>query len=296
MATPFADAGGVATSSFRTNLLDWLSQPIAGIVVAGSTGEAPLLDGDELLALVEIANDVRGDRLLTVGTGAESTRAVIRMSAAAAERGADALLVRAPSYYRGAMTLPALDGHFRRVADASPVPVLLYHIPKFVPVELVPELVGPLMEHGNVVGIKDSSGNLDNLKGLVAACGSSGSVLVGSGALLLDALRAGAVGGILGVALFATELACEVHGAWRAGDEERAEALQARLGPLHQSIVVGCGVPGVKAALDRLGMYGGAPRRPLVPAGPDIVARVDAALATAGLGAGVPGREISEPA
>jgi 4-hydroxy-2-oxoglutarate aldolase len=276
----------VATSSFRANLLDWLSQPIAGIVVAGSTGEAPLLDDDELLGLVETANDVRGDRLLTVGTGAESTHAVIRMSAAAADRGADSVLVRAPSYYRGAMTLRALDGHFRRVADASPVPVILYHIPKFVPVELVPELVGPLMEHENVVGIKDSSGDLDNLKGLVRACGSNGSVLVGSGALLLDALRAGAVGGILGVALIATGLACDVHGAWRAGDDERAEALQARLGPLHQSIVVGCGVPGVKAALDRLGMHGGPPRPPLVAAGPDVVARVGAALAAAGAGPG----------
>jgi 4-hydroxy-2-oxoglutarate aldolase len=171
------------------------------------------------------------------------------------------------------------------VADASPVPVILYHIPKFVPVDVTPHLVGRLVEHENIIGIKDSSGSLDSLVAFVDACGSGASALVGSGALLLAALDAGAVGAILGAAVVAPGIASDLYAAWRDDDRDRAVALQDLLGPLHTSIVVGCGNPGVKAALDRLGMYGGPPRPPLPPVDADRAAVVEAALEAAGLGA-----------
>ncbi|MDX1577206.1 MAG: dihydrodipicolinate synthase family protein [Gemmatimonadota bacterium] len=284
VATPFADDEGLDRSAFETNLAEWLSHPIAGIVVAGSTGEAPLLRHAELVELVELAGPLTEGRTLTVGTGGEATRDVVAACADVAERGADAVLVRAPYYYRGAMTPAVLREHYLRVADASPVPVLLYHIPKFVSVELVPDLVGRLAEHPNIVGIKDSSGDLRNLGALVEACDGKASVLVGSGALLYAALETGAVGGILGVALIATHSACELHAAWEAGDGVRAGRLQERIGPLHKTIVAGCGVPGVKAALDRLGLVGGPPRRPLPPVDDEVAATVEAALRAAGLG------------
>lgn len=284
ITTPFERAGGVSASSLDANLRTWLTHPIAGLVIAGSTGEAPLLDRDELLFLVERAADLTNGRSLIVGTGAEATRDVISDTAAAAERGATSVLVRAPSYYRSAMSTDVLYDHFVAVADASSVPVILYHIPKFVPVSLDPDLVARLAEHENIVGIKDSSGDPVNLALLVSAVGSNGSVLVGSGALLLDALDMGAIGGILGVANIATALACEVYAAWRDGAASRARTLQERLGPLHTEIVVGCGIPGVKAALDRLGLVGGPPRSPLRPLAAVQLATVEAVLEAAGLG------------
>lgn len=272
-------------SAFCANLHAWLSHPIAGIVVAGSTGEAPLLARDELLALVDAALPLTEGRRLIVGTGAEATRETIALSKAVGERGADAVLVRSPSYYRSAMSPAVLRDHFRAVADASPVPVILYHIPKFVPVTLEPELAGRLVEHPNIAGIKDSSGDLSNLAALVTACGSRGSVLVGSGALLYAALEAGARGGILGVGLLAARSATRLYEAWLDGDTATAGALQERIGPLHKTVVAGLGVPGVKAALDALGLVGGPPRPPLQPLSDDRRTVVEAALEAAGLGA-----------
>lgn len=272
-------------SAFRANLHAWLSHPIAGIVVAGSTGEAPLLSRDELLALVDAALPLTEGRRLIVGTGAEATREAIALSRDAGARGADAVLVRSPSYYQPAMSPGVLRDHFHAVADASPVPVILYHIPKFVPVTLDPELAGRLVEHPNIVGIKDSSGDLSNLAALVEACGPRGSVLVGSGALLYAALEIGARGGILGVALLATRSATRLHQAWLDGDTATAGALQERIGPLHKTVVAGLGVAGVKAALDALGLAGGMPRPPLRPLAGDRAGTVEAALEAAGLGA-----------
>jgi 4-hydroxy-2-oxoglutarate aldolase len=285
VTTPFAATGGVASGSFGDNLDAYLAHPISGLVIAGSTGEAPLLSDDELMILVEQAAGRVGDRALIVGTGAESTRRVIANTRAAAERGATAVLVRAPYYYAPAMTHAALTDFWTAVADASPVPVILYHIPKFVPVDVTPDLVSRLVEHPNIVGIKDSTGTMESLEGFISACGSDASALVGSGALLLPALEAGAAGAILGSAVVAPGIAAELYEAWTAGELDRARALQDLLGPLHVAIVVGCGNPGVKAALDRLGLYGGPPRPPLQPVNAEKSAAVDAALEAAGLGA-----------
>ena len=217
VATPFGEDGELALDAFDNNLREWLSHPIAGIVVAGSTGEAPLLDRRELWKLVETTAARIGDRTLTVGTGAESTREVIFVTRKVAELGANAVLVRSPSYYLKAMRPDAVRDHFLAVADASPVPVVLYHIPQFVPVHLTPDLVGRLVEHPNIIGIKDSSGDLRNLGQLIEACGRNAQVLVGSGALLYAALEAGAAGGILGVAVIATRSCCQIYDAWKRG-------------------------------------------------------------------------------
>jgi 4-hydroxy-2-oxoglutarate aldolase len=255
----------VDLSSYESNLRVWLAEPITGIVAAGSTGEAPLLEREEHLRLVESTRELVGDRQVIAGTGAESTSAVISLTAESAARGADAVLVRPPAYYRPAMTPEALREHFLAVADASPVPVILYNIPVFAPVHLEPGLVGRLVEHENIVGIKDSSGDIENLGALAEACEGRARVVVGSGALLYPALELGAVGGIVGVGLLATGPVCELFSAWQSGDGPRAGRLQERVGPLHNGVVKGLGVPGVKAALDRLGLAGGPPRPPLRP-------------------------------
>ncbi|HVZ47620.1 MAG TPA: dihydrodipicolinate synthase family protein [Gemmatimonadaceae bacterium] len=252
-------------ASFTSNLNAHLSAGLHGVVVCGSTGEAALLSDDERRVLLDAARGVTPkDRVLIMGTGAESTRQTIKRCADAKAGGADAVLVVAPHYYASAMTLEALRIHYRAVADASPVPVLLYNIPKYMHFALPAELVAELAQHPNVVGIKDSSGNLDMLKGFLRAQSDSFTVLTGNASTFVPALEAGARGGILAVALFAPALCLQMYDAFRAGNGAAAADAQEVAKPLASVIVAELGVPGVKTACDVVGLRGGVPRRPLV--------------------------------
>jgi 4-hydroxy-2-oxoglutarate aldolase len=266
VVTPFDAAGDVDGDAFVHNVRAHLAAGLHGIVVSGSTGEAALLDEGERMLLVEVARAaVPGNRALIVGTGAESTRAVIARNRAVAERGADAVLVVAPHYYGEAVTPDALRDHYLRVADASPVPVMVYTIPKYMHFATPPDVIAALARHENIVGMKDSSGDAALFGRYLESQSDSFRVLTGSGTLLADALRMGARGAILAVALFAPALALDVLRASRDGDAAAVTAAQSRLGPLAARIVAGLGVPGVKAALDVVGLRGGAPRPPLLP-------------------------------
>jgi 4-hydroxy-2-oxoglutarate aldolase len=230
---------------------------MTGVVGTGSTGEAALLDEKERASLVEVARySVPADRRLIVGTGAESTRTTQRLTKLAAERGADAVLVVAPHYY-GARVVSLRD-HYTAIADTSPVPVMLYSIPKYMHFAVPPQLVSELARHENVIGIKDSSGDLELLAGYLEAQSASFTVLTGNGSTFKRALEVGARGGILAVALFAAGLAVEVF-------ETKSQEAQDRLTPLSARIVGEMGVAGVKAALDRVGLVGGPVRSPLQP-------------------------------
>lgn len=259
--------GEIDLERFRQNAGSHLrAGGLSGVVVAGSTGEAALLDDAERRVLVEAAREVVGaSEWLVAGVGAESTRATMRRAQDAAVAGADAVLVVSPHYYSGVMTTDALRGHFLRVADESPRPVILYNIPKYAHLTLAPELVADLSRHGNVVGIKDSSGDLGLLSRYLEHQSSTFSVLTGNGGTWAQALAKGVRGGILGVALFAPALTLEVLALHARGDIAGAGLLQSRLTPLAKVIVGEQGVAGVKAALDAVGLSGGAPRPPLLP-------------------------------
>jgi 4-hydroxy-2-oxoglutarate aldolase len=267
VVTPFDDrTGEVDRVGFERNLRAHAKAGLHGVVVAGSTGEAPLLDEAERAALVASARAVLpDDRLVIAGAGAESTRTALRLARRAATEGADAVIVVSPHYYGEAMTPHALLAHYRRVADESRIPVVLYNIPKYMHFALPAGVVAELARHDNVVGIKDSSGDLGLLAGYLTARSDAFRVLTGSGASFTPALAHGAAGGILAVSTFAPGLALEAYDASVRGDREGAVAAQERLGPLAAEIVGGFGVAGVKAALDYVGLAGGAPRPPLLP-------------------------------
>jgi len=285
VTTPFDPArGGIDFDGFGRNLRVWGEHRVAGYVIAGSTGEAPLLDESEIVGLVTRARDVVGDTAAVLaGTGLESTRATIRLGQAVAEAGAEALLVRPPFYYRGQMTPEALRVHFLEVADSAPVPIVLYHVPKFVPVGLEPELVAELAGHDNIIGIKDSSGDIHGLGTLCTVCADRATVLVGAGTHLYSGLEIGAAGGIVAVGLLAPGAATGVFDAWRAGRGSEAGRLQERIGPLHKRVIAGTGVPGLKYALDLLGMAGGRPRSPLISPSEAVRTEVSDALVAAGV-------------
>lgn len=266
MVTPFRADESVDLEGFASNVRAHMAAGLDGVLVAGSTGEAALLSDDERRTLTEVArNDVPKERTLLVGTGAESTRHCIARCRAAASSGADAVLVVAPHYYSSSMTPPALKAHYLRVADESPVPVLLYNIPKYAHFRLEPELIAELSMHDNIRGMKDSAGDMTYFARYVESQSDKFDVMTGHGGTFATALTLGARGGILAVALFAAELAVEV---WRAHGEQRiadAEAAQKPLVPMAAEIVARMGVPGVKAAMDRVGLVGGHVRLPLLP-------------------------------
>ena len=268
ITTPFTTSGDLDRGALETNVNAHLQRGLAGIVVAGSTGEAPLLDEREREQLVLWTRRiVTGDRLVIAGAGAESTRTTLRYAGTAADAGADAILVVAPHYFGPNMTPDALRAHYLRVADESRVPVILYNIPKYMHFRLSRELVGELARHQNVVGIKDSSGDPESLKDYLAPQGDTFTTITGSGQLWGRALQMGARAGILAVSLFAPELSTAVHDAVARKDFTTADALQARLTPLAKEIVGDMGIAGVKAALDAIGLRGGSTRAPLLPLG-----------------------------
>lgn len=265
VVTPFDSATGeIAGDAFGANVAAHIDEGLSGVLLAGSTGEAALLDESERRELTEIARSrVPSDRLLLAGVGAESTRATVARARDAAERGADAVLVVAPHYYGSAMTEEVLSAHYQRVADESPVPVMLYNIPKYMHFALSPRLVSELRMHENIIGMKDSSGDMELLAQYIALRSDSFTVLTGHAGTLHAALRLGAGGAILAASLFAAPLALEVQDAFAAGEEARAASAQERLTPLNREVVGTLGVPGIKAALDLIGLAGGEPRSPL---------------------------------
>jgi 4-hydroxy-2-oxoglutarate aldolase len=286
LTTPFdTETGDVAPLLLRQEARELLACGLDGVVVAGSAGESALLDESEKVRAVEWLRDVvPEDRWLIAGTGAESTRASVRLALAAASAGADAVLVRPPSYFSILLSPSAFADHYRRVADASPVPVIVYNIPKFSHVMLQDSTMRALADHERIAGFKDGSGDLKVFTGFQAAMPRA-VALVGAGALLYPALEMGAAGGVLGVACFAPAVCVELLAAFRAGDMVTAGALQERLAPLHKEIVAALGSPGIKAAMEIVGLPGGPVRPPLAPVDARQRARVAEVLAASGIAA-----------
>ena len=265
ITTPFDAAGDFAPAPHARNVARLLADGLAGIVVAGSTGEAPLLDLDEQRRLVAGTVEALTDGAwLVAGTGGESTRQTIALTRAAAAEGAHAALVRPPGYFSTGVTPATLADHYRAVADASPIPLLVYNIPKYTHLALAPGLLLQLVGHPNIIGVKDSSGDVKNLAAYREAA-PKWSVLVGSGSLLYAALELGCDGGIVGLACYMARRCVEIVTAFRAGDRQTAGALQEKLGPLDKEIVGKLGPAGVKAAMDAVGLTGGPVRPPLAP-------------------------------
>jgi 4-hydroxy-2-oxoglutarate aldolase len=285
-ATPYARGSGDADPvALKANLRIWLEAPVIGVVIGGSTGEAVMLEDAERDALLAAAREVvPPSRWLVAGTGGESTPGTIRRSREAVALGADALLIQPPAFYKGAMNQDRLRAHYEAVADAVSVPVIVYQVPlRFSTLDLDDGLIATLAQHPNILGMKDSRGDLDRVARIAQDTPDTFQLLVGTGAKLLASLERGAVGAILGVANVAADLSAQLVRAWEAGDHDRAAALQEVLAPLHDGIVGALGVAGVKAGMDALGMQGGAPRLPLTPLSAEGVAQVRTLLGSAGL-------------
>lgn len=263
--TPFDAQGEVAYDALAENLARWNEYDLAGYVVLGSNGEGVLLSTEEKIEVWQVARRViPQSKRMIAGTAAQSTRGTIRLTQRAADAGADAALVVTPHYYGPKMTAEALVRHYEAVAEASPIPILIYNVPKFTGVNMDAAALAQAARHANVVGTKDTGGNITQLAQTVHLARPGFQVLAGSAGFFLAGLVVGAVGGVLALANIAPDRCLTLYGHFLAGRMSEAAALQRRLIPVNNAVTGGFGIAGLKSAMDMLGYYGGPVRAPLL--------------------------------
>jgi 4-hydroxy-2-oxoglutarate aldolase len=263
ITTPF-EGEEVAYNRLKDNFKKWNQTDLSGYLVLGSNGESVYLSEPEKIKILEVSREaIPKDKIMLVGTGMESTVETIRFTNEAARSGADLALVVTPSYFTAAMTAQVLYDHFVAVAEASKIPILVYNVPQFTGVNMVPSLVGRLSRHPNIVGIKDSSGNIDQLTRIIYESEDGFNVFVGSAPVFFPALCVGAVGGILAVANAFPELCTRLMDLLGKGGYKEALELQNRLTPMAIAVTGTYGIGGLKRVMDMLGYFGGLPRPPL---------------------------------
>jgi 4-hydroxy-2-oxoglutarate aldolase len=266
LTTPFGSEGSVALSGLKHNILQYNHTGVAGYVAIGSTGESVLLTSAEVEGvLVAVMESAAKGKTLIAGTGAESTAETIVRTKRAAAIGYDVALVKTPYYYKPSYKPEVLIAHYRRVADESPIPVMLYSVPQFTGIALEPPEIAALAEHPNIIGIKDSSGNVQRVAETIATVPSAFQVLVGSASTVYPCLTIGARGAILALACALPEKCVALFELVRQGHHEKARELQSLLARASKLMVSECGIAGVKFAMDLRGYHGSLPRLPLLP-------------------------------
>jgi 4-hydroxy-2-oxoglutarate aldolase len=263
--TPFA-AGKIAYDRLEGNLRFWLESDLSGIVVMGSNGEFVLLTPGEKEELMRfVCSRAKGKKPVIAGTGAESTSETMRLNEKAAEAGTDAVLIVTPNYYKGEMTDPVLARFYTDVADVSPLPVILYNMPRNAGINISAKLAVELAKHPNIIGIKDSGGNIVQIADMIRNSPETFSVFAGSASFLYTSLVLGAAGGTLALAnIFPNECA-RLQTLFEAGKMKEARDLQMNLIDSNSAVTARWGIPGLKAAMEMIGLYGGDPRPPLLP-------------------------------
>jgi len=254
---------------------------LSGYVVCGSTGETPLLSVSERVQLMQWVREASAEgKTLVAGVGAESVHETVEIANHAAEAGFHAALALTPFYYRNQMHRPDTQAlYFRAVADRSKIPVLIYNIPQVTGYDVPVHTVAELSEHPNIIGMKDSSGNLERMNEVVRAVRPGFQVLSGSGVGFWEALQVGASGAILAIANVIPYACVTIWEAFRTREHEAGRDWQTRITPPGRLIATKHGIPGLKYAMDLNGYYGGPPRLPMVPPSPAVKAEIEEAFA-----------------
>jgi 4-hydroxy-2-oxoglutarate aldolase len=283
ITTPFIN-GRVAYDKLASNVEKWNRTGLKGFVVLGSNGEYVYLSEEEKRRVVESVVQSAADEMLVIaGTGCESTAETLRLTEDCAKLGAHAALVVTPQYYAGRIGENALMTHFSELADRSPIPILLYNVPKFTHINLAADIVARLSEHPNIVGIKDSAANVIQLAEMLNGVAKGFNVMVGTAGVLFSALTIGCAGGVCALANVAPEECVKIFDLVEAGDLHAARSLQLRMIPVNQAVTAVYGVPGLKTAMDMRGYFGGDPRLPLLPSSAGERSEIEAILKKADL-------------
>ena len=265
--TPFKADEGIDYKHLQSNLDRWNQEPLAGYVVGGSNGEFVFLTVEERVEVVRAARQaIPRDRLLIAGSGMESTRETIDLTRRMAQAGADVAILVTPSYYKSRMNVAALEHHYSQVADASPIPVMLYSVPANTGLDLPAQAVIALATHPNIIGLKDSGGDITKIGFMAQETRNADfQIVAGSADFFLAALGVGAVGCVPALGNIAGGKLAQLLECFKRGDIAGARAIQLPLIEANTAVTARFGVPGLKAAMDMLGYYGGPVRSPLLP-------------------------------
>ena len=270
ITTPF-QTGEVALDKLKENFRKWNGTGLSGYLVLGSNGEAVYLNEKEKLEIIGAAREsIPASKTMMVGTGMESTRETIQFTNQCAQMGADCALVVTPSYFKGSMKPQILHDHFVAVAESSKIGILLYNVTQFTGINMEPELVAKLSEHPNILGIKDSTGNIGQLSEIIHLSRKGFAVFVGSAPVFFPALCVGAVGGILAVANATPEECVQIFNLVREGRFAEARDLQYRMTPFAKGVTTKYGIGGLKMGMELAGYFGGDPRPPLKKHGQEV--------------------------
>ncbi len=280
ITTPFDAQGELYRVKLKHNIERWNQTGLAGYVVCGSTGESVMLSFEEKLRLWEWAAEfAAADKLLIAGTGMESVRETVELTNRAADLGYRVAMVRTPHYYKNLLARPEAQAlYFRAVADQARIPIMIYNWPQATGLDIAPETVAELSEHPNIVAIKESSGNLEKVMRMTRDVRPGFQVLVGSAPTLYPALMVGAVGAVLAFANAAPLATLAIWEAVRTREYEAAREWQNRISEAAALVTTVYGIPGLKYAMDLKGYYGGPPRLPLTPPGPEARRQIEEAF------------------
>jgi 4-hydroxy-2-oxoglutarate aldolase len=249
----------------RENIGKLLKHGLSGILVLGSNGEQVLLSEGEKERVYATAREaIPPEKLMIAGTGGQSTLETIRLTKLAARQDADAALVLNPFYYKGLMTPEVLMRHYHDVAEASAIPIIIYNMPANSGLDMSASTILRIADHPNIIGIKDSDGNIVKMGEIIRKGKENFQFLAGSAGFLLPALATGARGGIVALANILPLKCIEIMKAFSEGNLDAARSIQQAIIPLNTAVTKRWGIPALKAAMDHLGLYGGPVRRPLM--------------------------------
>lgn len=283
IATPFID-DEIAYDKLDENLEFWTASKLEGIVVMGSNGEFVSLRESEKEALIRFCcKKIAGKKRVVVGTGSNCMDETLHLCNVSAECGADAVLLVTPFYYKNAMKDDVLEIYYTAVADRSPLPVIIYNMPANTGVNTSSALLAKLSHHPNIIGVKDTSGNIVQITETIRDCAPGFSVLAGNWAFLLPSLYLGAKGGTLALSNVLPNECAKLIELFEAGKTEEAKALALRLMPVNAAVTTKYGIGGLKTAMDLVGLFGGEPRLPLRRPNAEIRAYIRSTLINAGI-------------
>lgn len=264
--TPFGPSGELDEEGLRKDVDFWIENGVHALVACASNGEAIYMTREERRRVVSTVLDEANGRVpVLAGSGSAGTQQAIALTKDARDLGADGVLVVTPYYFKPDQN--QVYHYYEDIAEAVNIPIILHDVPKFTGLNLEPRVVQKLAELDNVVGIKDSSGNMRQIQELIRLAGDKISVLAGSGNMIHPTLVSGGHGAVVAIANVAPSLTRKIYDAHINADQKTAREMQLALVPLDDFLTTAHGIPAIKAALDMLGEVGGYPRKPLTPLG-----------------------------
>lgn len=271
LTTPFDQNENFLPEKLKSNIRQLSRYDLSGFLVLGTNGESVMLDQKEKLEVIHAAREaIEPGKAMYAGTGCESVRETIALTREAARAGADAAVVLNPFYFKAQLDHEALKKHFWTVADAATIPVIIYNMPQNTGLDMTAETILEIAGHPNIIGLKDSGGDLGKMDAIIRQAKPGFRTLVGSAGFLLPALKLGAAGGVLALANIAPVICLKILKLFSDGNIDEAEILQKQILALNTAVTRGWGVPALKEAMDMLGLYGGPARLPLMKATPQI--------------------------